>query len=660
MARRRSLTLHFVRLAVFLAITLAAVATTVQTCKAAIPGACGSGEDDSSLLQREGVKSLRSDKTSTRLGSRGTVPNSIYFLTVDRFGRTDGNTTRCGAGKQENLWCGGTLRGIIDKLDYIQNMGFEAIWITPVVKQYEGVEGVSGTGAMGYWAYDLYSIDPHFGTAQDMSDLVSELHKRGMVIVYDFVANHMGPIHSEADVHKIIPFNETKYYHQLFIGNMSFDEYTAKTQDWPPPAQAMWSQSGAQCTQGVDCTCWHCVVDQELGANKRGEPGGGFGGECNGKWEFNPDSPCPKDALSKYCMPGDYECEGYNTTITWGGWFYDLGDLNQTDPFVRSKQLEWIKWFVQEYDIDYLRLDTAAFMPWDFLSELQEAAGVSIMGEVTTTNLTYHAEFQSRNGQHTLDGVLNFPIYYSALSGFCGTFWPFSTFNLTFLGERMEAQQRTGYRSVERLGNFIDNHDVQRVTSVCSKDMRRITNALAWLMMSKGTPIIYQGTETFFEEIRESLWNTGYDQNSPGFHLIKRLNMIRSRINADAPQSIINLSPHGEPNNHDKLGILRGDPRKPTVVVLLNNIADGDDSESAEFCYQPPHPPHGFMWEDGLTGSVPRKNSNGCILGKDPIILILQRQKWHSHRRRSRLGGFKAEVERVAASMPSIDQSITS
>eukprot|EP00932_Pfiesteria_piscicida_P012496 SRR837773.23882.p1 GENE.SRR837773.23882~~SRR837773.23882.p1 ORF type:complete len:109 (-),score=42.94 SRR837773.23882:6-296(-) len=96
--------------------------------------------------------------------------------------------------------------------------------------------------------------------------------------------------------------------------------------------------------------------------------------------------------------------------------------------------------------------------------------------------MTYHAQFQSNppgSGEPVLDGVLNFPLYYSAIAGFCGHWWPYSTWNLTFLGERMTEQAKAPYQSLERLGNFIDNHDMDRVTKFCKQDKNRIKNSLA-------------------------------------------------------------------------------------------------------------------------------------------------------------------------------------
>ena len=57
-------------------------------------------------------------------------------LVVDRFAQTDGSSPKCDT--EDRVYCGGTWQGVINKLDYIQNLGFDAIWISPVVTQING------------------------------------------------------------------------------------------------------------------------------------------------------------------------------------------------------------------------------------------------------------------------------------------------------------------------------------------------------------------------------------------------------------------------------------------------------------------------------------------------------------------------------------------
>jgi len=101
---------------------------------------------------------------------------------VDRFARTD-LSTKAPCNVTARDYCGGTWAGIQKNLDYIQGMGFDAIWISPISK---GIEGMTGDGAdyTGYWATDMTQVNPHFGTDQDLISLSTELHKRGMSLLW--------------------------------------------------------------------------------------------------------------------------------------------------------------------------------------------------------------------------------------------------------------------------------------------------------------------------------------------------------------------------------------------------------------------------------------------------------------------------------------------
>ncbi|KAL2066610.1 hypothetical protein VTL71DRAFT_2681 [Oculimacula yallundae] len=142
---------------------------------------------------------------------------SIYQVLTDRFARTDGSTTAtCNTGDQ--VYCGGSWQGIINKLDYIQKMGFTAIWISPVVKQLEG-NSVDGSSYHGYWAQDIYSLNSRFGTEADLLALSNALHNRGMFLMVDVVTNHMAYLGAGSKVDYTIfkPFNKKSQYHDFCL-----------------------------------------------------------------------------------------------------------------------------------------------------------------------------------------------------------------------------------------------------------------------------------------------------------------------------------------------------------------------------------------------------------------------------------------------------------
>lgn len=125
----------------------------------------------------------------------------IYLLMPDRF--ADGNSANDGSHAADTVqsesakaerdkprgWHGGDLRGVLDHLDYLQQLGVTAIWMTPI-DQNLGAESYHG-----YHATDMYSVDPHFGSMDDLRELSQALHHRGMKLVLDTVPNHVGPLH---------------------------------------------------------------------------------------------------------------------------------------------------------------------------------------------------------------------------------------------------------------------------------------------------------------------------------------------------------------------------------------------------------------------------------------------------------------------------------
>lgn len=128
----------------------------------------------------------------------------IYFMVTDRF--FDGNSannTVSGAntyGTNDGLYHGGDFAGITQKLDYLDELGINTIWITPIVENIPGVT-VTGTGSgdvpynaayHGYWASDFTKLNPTLGTEAEFQTLISEAHSRGIRIMVDIVVNHAG------------------------------------------------------------------------------------------------------------------------------------------------------------------------------------------------------------------------------------------------------------------------------------------------------------------------------------------------------------------------------------------------------------------------------------------------------------------------------------
>ena len=166
---------------------------------------------------------------------------TIYFLVVDRF--YDGDPENSEGpnpelydpeGKDWGKYWGGDLQGVIDKLDYLKDMGVTAVWLTPLFEQVEALF-IEQAAIHGYWIKDFKRLNPRFiakgdnpsiNQTQESKDtvfdkLVYELHQRNMKLVLDIVCNHSNPDFSGKkgelydDGVKIADFNDDKdnWYH---------------------------------------------------------------------------------------------------------------------------------------------------------------------------------------------------------------------------------------------------------------------------------------------------------------------------------------------------------------------------------------------------------------------------------------------------------------
>lgn len=140
----------------------------------------------------------------------------IYFVMPDRF--CDGDTQNNAPAKSVETfdrkkprhYHGGDLKGLTSKLPYIESLGMTSIWTTPIYdnndrldqkEAYPNNEGVKEptTGYHGYGAIDMYAVDEHLGTLEDLKAFVQAAHQRGLTVIQDQVANHTGPYHMWAE-----------------------------------------------------------------------------------------------------------------------------------------------------------------------------------------------------------------------------------------------------------------------------------------------------------------------------------------------------------------------------------------------------------------------------------------------------------------------------
>ena len=133
--------------------------------------------------------------------------DAMYLLMPDRFANGDPGNDDPAVSKglldrtKGRFYHGGDLRGVIDRLPYLKDLGVTAIWLNPWydnvnhVNQRETYDGQAITDYHGYGAVDFYAVEERLGDLATLRELVDRAHALGLKIVQDQVANHSGPYH---------------------------------------------------------------------------------------------------------------------------------------------------------------------------------------------------------------------------------------------------------------------------------------------------------------------------------------------------------------------------------------------------------------------------------------------------------------------------------
>lgn len=177
----------------------------------------------------------------------------IYFLMPDRFSNGDESNDRVPGMLDQSLnrdsifyRHGGDLQGVLNHLDYLQNLGVTTLWMTPVLEN-----DMPDRTEHGYAFTDHYRIEPRFGGTEAYKRLSDALHNRGMKLIQDAVYNHVGSQHflvkdlpSKDWLHQWPTFTQTSYKDQPL-----FDPYGSK-QDAKRTADGWFTRQMPDLNQG--------------------------------------------------------------------------------------------------------------------------------------------------------------------------------------------------------------------------------------------------------------------------------------------------------------------------------------------------------------------------------------------------------------------------
>ncbi len=143
----------------------------------------------------------------------------IYLITPDRYANGNPNNDVFGKLNEKKIdrkddygRHGGDITGITNHLDYIADMGFTAIWSSPLL-----INDMKQGSYHGYAMTDYYMVDPRFGTLEEYRKLADEGRKRGIKLIMDQVANHCGLYHWWM---KDLPFEDWLNYQKNYEDNI--------------------------------------------------------------------------------------------------------------------------------------------------------------------------------------------------------------------------------------------------------------------------------------------------------------------------------------------------------------------------------------------------------------------------------------------------------
>ncbi|GGP42789.1 pullulanase-type alpha-1,6-glucosidase [Saccharothrix coeruleofusca] len=426
---------------------------------------------------RDGDRALAKDALRADLAGE-----RFYFVMPDRFTNGDPRNDRGGSTDPDRLrtgfdptdrgfYHGGDLKGLRDKLDYLDGMGITAIWMTPVFRNrwVQGTGADASAGYHGYWTTDFTRLDPHFGTTNEMRRLIQDAHRRGIKVFFDIVANHTADLIDYAEgAHDYVSTGAAPYLDAdgkpfdlaAVAGQRDFPELDAKTSFPYTP-----------------------VVDQATGKTP--------------DWLNDP---------TLYHNRGDSTFSGESTEY---GDFAGLDDLMTEHPRVVAGMKRIFTSWIDTLGIDGYRVDTVKHVNMEFWQALaphvkayaaqRGKKDFFVFGEVFDADPAFTSEYTTTG---RMQAALDFPFQSGAAEFLSGR--GASRLADVLLGDDRYTDADSNASS---LPTFLGNHDMGRIGWMIRQnrpgvaeaellDRMELGNALMYLW--RGNPVVYYGDEQGF------------------------------------------------------------------------------------------------------------------------------------------------------------------
>lgn len=435
---------------------------------------------------------------ATDYRARPSEQEVVYFVLPDRFENGDARNDKGGLKgdrlvtgfdpASKGFYHGGDLKGLTQRLDYIQGLGASAIWLGPIFKNkpVQGPKGQESAGYHGYWITDFTAVDPHFGSAADFKAFVDAAHARGMKVYMDIIVNHT------ADV---IQYRE-----------VSADGYLYRSKaDYPfsrrGGVKGAAINAGFGGDQNPDPANWARLTDPTFAYTPYVPKG-----------EEKAKTPAWLNDPAYYHNRGNTNWKGESSQY---GDFVGLDDLATEDPRVVAGMIEIYGGWIDRFGVDGFRIDTAKHVNPEFWRQFvpamlarAKARGIPnfhVFGEVAMDGYD-PAQLASWTRDAGLPSVLDFAFFRAALDAVSGK-------EGTRLLARLtddDALYEGGKAAALRLPTFLGNHDAGRLGMFLKQArpkadgeelLGRAMLAHAILLSLRGVPVIYYGDEQGFAGI---------------------------------------------------------------------------------------------------------------------------------------------------------------
>jgi glycosidase len=428
----------------------------------------------------------------------------IYFVLPDRFANGDVTNDRAGlpGGRlktgfdpaAKGFYHGGDLAGLTAKLDYIQGLGATTIWLGPIFrnKPVQGPAGHESAGYHGYWITDFTDVDPHFGTRAQLKTFVDAAHARGLKVYLDIIANHT------ADV-------------------IQYRDCPAGGCDYRSKADYPFVRKGGVAGAPINGDFLGDQAEQQTAAN--------FARLTRPDFAYEPYVPKGEETIKKpawlneliwYHNRGNSRFTGESSTY---GDFAGLDDVATESPRVVQGFIDIYGQWIDDFGIDGYRIDTARHVNPEFwqafvpaMQARAKARGIPnfhIFGEVYETEPGMLARF-TRVDRYP--AVLDFAFQArvaDVVNGKTGA-------DVLAQMYSQDALYEGGAAAALQLPTFLGNHDMGRIgwfvraahpDAADEEITRRVILAHAFLMFTRGAPVLYYGDE-------QGLVGTGGDKDA--------------------------------------------------------------------------------------------------------------------------------------------------